>query len=215
MLAQMGGCAHCGGHLPPPAATGRPRRFCSATCRQGAYERRLVRRSPRHEWWTPPRLRALVQDIVKPALDGAACPDSTLAAEWLGPRHSDPSRRDALAFQHWADLSPRRGWVWLNPPYNPVAVMRRFLESARTTAQRGTPVLALVPASVGTRWWREAVEATAQAYWVLDGRVTYTGPHSVGYPAPWPSALVVYSPRGTKRMARDVMAQFREGWAHG
>ena len=27
-------CAYCGGPLPPPAVTGRPRSFCSAQCRQ-------------------------------------------------------------------------------------------------------------------------------------------------------------------------------------
>lgn len=30
-------CAFCGGQLPPPAPTGRPRRFCSAACRQRGY----------------------------------------------------------------------------------------------------------------------------------------------------------------------------------
>jgi hypothetical protein len=34
-------CAYCGGPLPPPALTGRPRSFCSAECRR-ANERYAV-----------------------------------------------------------------------------------------------------------------------------------------------------------------------------
>jgi hypothetical protein len=37
-------CVYCGGPLPPPALTGRPRSFCSAQCRQ-ANERVVVSRN--------------------------------------------------------------------------------------------------------------------------------------------------------------------------
>ena len=157
-------------------------------------------------------MRQLVAQVVDPVLDAAACQESTLAPAWLGPTHDEPRRRDALAFADWAEVAPTPGWVWLNPPYNPTALMGRFLERACATAKAGFPVMALVPASVGTRWWHERVEAVAHASWVIPGRLTYTGPHSVGDPAPWPSALVVYSPRGTKRVARQVIAEMREGW---
>lgn len=204
-------CGRCGGALPPAAVTGRPRRYCSSACRQSAYSRRQ-RRSLRHEWWTPEPLRQLVTATIDPVLDAAACERSTLAADWLGPRNHEPQRRDALSFRDWADACPEPGWIWLNPPYNPTSLMQKFLATAQATARRGIPVLALVPASVGTRWWRESVEETAQASWIIEGRLTYTGPHSVGDPAPWPSALVVYSPRGTKRVAREVVAELRDGW---
>ncbi len=88
--------------------------------------------------------------------------------------------------------------MWLNPPYNPTNYMGHFLELAAATARAGIPVLTLIPASVGTRWWQTRVDSAAQATWVIPGRLTYSGPHSVGDPAPWPSALAVYSPRGTK-----------------
>lgn len=204
-------CGRCGGVLPPAAVTGRPRRYCSAACRQSAFARRQ-RRSPRHEWWTPEPLRQLVTATIDPVLDAAACDRSTLAPDWLGPRHHEPQRQDALAFRDWADVCPEPGWVWLNPPYNPTALMGRFLEVAHATAKAGIPVMALVPASVGTRWWEQRVESVAQSSWVIPRRLTYTGPHSVGDPAPWPSALVVYSPKGTKRIARDVIGEFQAGW---
>ena len=38
-----GRCAQCGGPLPPPAPTGRPRRYCSGACRSlASYHRRRV-----------------------------------------------------------------------------------------------------------------------------------------------------------------------------
>lgn len=38
-------CLKCGGPLPAPAGTGRPRRFCSTGCRRGAeYELRRLQR---------------------------------------------------------------------------------------------------------------------------------------------------------------------------
>lgn len=206
-------CGRCRVVLPPSKGTGRPRRYCTAACRQSAYEQRKRRRTPRHDWWTPGSLRELVIEAIDPVLDAAACAESTLAADWLGPTHDEPQRRNALAFGDWSEVVPRPGWVWLNPPYNPTVLMGHFLATAGETAKAGIPVMALVPASVGTRWWHDRVEAVAQASWVIPGRLNYTGPHSVGDPAPWPSALVVYAPRGTKRIARQVIAEMRADWS--
>lgn len=125
-------------------------------------------------------------------LDAAACATSALVPDnWLGPTHPEVARRDALAFAHWADLSPDGSTVWLNPPYAP-PLLTRFLTTAAATAQAGRPVLALVPASTGTNWWHACVvEAGAQVEF-LRGRLVFGGPHSTGGPAPWPSALVTY-----------------------
>lgn len=208
----MAKCGRCRGPMPPAADTGRPRRYCSQACRQSAYDRRRRRQGPRHDWWTPPALRELIAATVRPVLDAAACSESTLASHWLGPGHVERQRQDALTFDHWADLLPEPGWVWLNPPYNPTSVMSRFLDVADRTGRAGVPVLALVPASVGSLWWQRRVEEVAHGSWVIPGRLTYTGPHSVGDPAPWPSALVVYGPRGTKRASREVLAAIKAEW---
>lgn len=37
-------CVRCGAKLDPPKTTGRPRLYCSSTCRKGAYENRRARR---------------------------------------------------------------------------------------------------------------------------------------------------------------------------
>jgi hypothetical protein len=44
-------CEGCGDPLPPPAATGRPRRFCAATCRARAHRRRHHTADHRGDGW--------------------------------------------------------------------------------------------------------------------------------------------------------------------
>lgn len=39
-MAERDSCAWCGADLPSPAAVGRPRAYCSRSCRQRAYEHR-------------------------------------------------------------------------------------------------------------------------------------------------------------------------------
>lgn len=193
--------------LPPAAATGRPRRYCSAACRQSVHARR-VRRRPRHAWWTPEPLRSIVTDVISPVLDAAACAESTLVAgNWFGPSHSDRDRRDALTLG-WA-ANTDGGWAWCNPPYQPTPLLRGFLDAAHATALDGSPVAALIPASVGTRWYIDTVAERATAVWVIPGRLAFDGPHSVGDVAPWSSVLAVYAPAGRKREAKAALVEIR------
>lgn len=128
------------------------------------------------------------------ALDAAACGTSTLVADhYLGLDHPDPDRRDALAFDSWAHLVPAGGAVWLNPPYVPVAVMSAFLHRAVATAADGVPVVGLVPASTGARWWWDHVVDAGADVEFLRGRLSFGGPHAApgtAHTAPWASALV-------------------------
>lgn len=41
-MADRESCAWCGAELPSPASVGRPREYCSRSCRQRAYEHRHV-----------------------------------------------------------------------------------------------------------------------------------------------------------------------------
>lgn len=184
--------------MPADHATGRPRRYCRTACRKAAYRRRAGRvgKAARADWWTPAELARAMRDGNRLGLDAAACPVSTLVSDnWLGPAHTDRSRRDALALDHWANLAPAGTVVWLNPPYAPT-LLRRFLVRAAATADAGREVLCLVPASVGTNWWHELVVERGAAVEFLRGRLTFAGPHSTGGPAPWPSALVRYRASG-------------------
>lgn len=181
--------------MPPAADVGRPRLYCRPACKKAAYRARgRGPTSTRSEWWTPTDVIDRVQGEHPLGLDAAACPASTLVpGNWLGPKHPDKSRRDALAFDHWADLAPEDTTVWLNPPYFPMPLLRGFLERAVATAQQGRGVVVLVPASTGTHWWHDFVVDPAARVEFLRGRLTFAGPHSTGGPAPWPSALVTYA----------------------
>jgi len=110
---------------------------------------------------------------------------------WIGPTHPDPTRRDALALEHWADLAPAGTAIWVNPPYAP-KLLPQFLLKAAATAAAGRSVVALVPASTGTNWWHRSVVEVQADVEFLRGRLVFGGPHSTGGPAPWPSALVTY-----------------------
>lgn len=111
-------------------------------------------------------------------------------AAYLGPDHPDPVRRDALAFDHWADLCPEGRAVWLNPPYLPARVLTEFLARAVNTSQAGRSVVALIPAATGTTYFQRHVLAPGARVEFLPGRIAFTGPHGNGTPARWASALV-------------------------
>jgi hypothetical protein len=126
-------------------------------------------------------------------MDAAACAESTLVpGNWLGTTHEDVSRRGALAFDDWAELTPVGTAVLANPPYTPVGTLRAFLKRAVATATAGREVWALVPAATGSAWFQDLVVGAGGVPGFLRGRLTFTGPHSTGGRAPWPSAIVVY-----------------------
>ncbi|QWC83708.1 phage N-6-adenine-methyltransferase [Nocardioidaceae bacterium] len=159
----------------------------------------------RNEWWTPAELRARVLAEHRIVLDAAACAQSKLVDEYLGPDHQLPGRRDALAFDHWHDLVDHAlgdcegapAVVWLNAPYLPSKTLYEFLGRAVATAAAGTTVLALVPSATGTRWWWDHVLDGGGSVEFLRGRLAFTGPHAgsgSATVAPWACALVTWRP---------------------
>lgn len=73
---------------------------------------------------------------------------------------------DALT-QPWKIAS---GWNWLNPPFGKIEpwVSRAFQQSKDFKAK----TLVLVPASVGSNWWRNHVHGKCQVI-LLNGRITF------------------------------------------
>ena len=61
-VTKVAGCELCGGELEQ-ATMGRPRRFCSAACRQAAYRRRHAK--PRRLVLTPELRRFLKAEIAR------------------------------------------------------------------------------------------------------------------------------------------------------
>lgn len=126
-------------------------------------------------------------------MDAAACRESRLVEAYLGPDRDD-DLRDALADHvDWAHLAGEGGWAYVNAPYTPVATLRAFLAKAVATADAGTPVIGLLPASVCSRWWADFVTATPNTIVeYLPGRLQYDGPHARGGSAPWGAALAFW-----------------------
>jgi phage N-6-adenine-methyltransferase len=88
---------------------------------------------------------------------------------------------------------PWHGRVWLNPPYGRTdshgrdigAWMRKAV--SEVGLGNATVVVALVPARVDTRWWREAC-ASASLVRILPGRIRWANDQ----PAPFGNAVLVF-----------------------
>lgn len=82
----------------------------------------------------------------------------------------------------------RDGWCWLNPEFSNIAPwVQKSYESA---AHDGVHIAVLVPAAVGSNWWRDWVHDKADVRF-LNGRITFDG-HTQPYPKD--CALLLYSP---------------------
>jgi phage N-6-adenine-methyltransferase len=79
------------------------------------------------------------------------------------------------------------GRVFMNPPYG--ATIGQWMRKAHESARAGTAelVVCLVPARTDTRWWHDF--ATEGEIRFLRGRLRFGDGK---YPAPFPSALVVF-----------------------
>ena len=138
----------------------------------------------KQDYQTPPEfIRAVLDRLHSESFvwDLAADADNTVV-----PRCFFSEREDALA-QSWANVSTSR-WMWLNPPFSIIAP---WVEKAWMESQLGGAHIAmLVPASVGSNWWRDWVHDKAHVL-LLNGRLTF-----VGHEDPYPKdcALLLYTP---------------------
>lgn len=140
-----------------------------------------VAKSSGDEWFTP---RALI--------------------ELLGPFDLDPATADDrpwdTATQHItvAGLrTPWRGFVWLNPPFSNIGP---WLQKLSEHPEGG---LALVPASVGAKYWRRFVYPCATAIAFLPGRLRFC--NALGFPrdsAAFYCALIAYGAEAHARCKR-------------
>lgn len=120
---------------------------------------------------TPPEfLAAVLQklDIEEFAIDLAATRENSKGRQFVA--GADPSRPAT----NWTRSIPIGEYAWLNPPYSDI---RPWVQKAYE-CQR--PVVVLVPASVGSNWWRDWVHEKALVLF-LNGRIQFVG-HTAGYP---------------------------------
>lgn len=136
--------------------------------------------------------------ITKFDCDLAAMPSNRKCGVYLAPpemagqigEHISPAGYDSLNHS-W---SFGRGWNWLNPPFARIGpwaakACREFTDNRVQTAM-------LVPAGVGSNWWRDFVHRKAQVL-VLNGRLVFEGTPinpKTGEPDPYPKdcALLLY-----------------------
>jgi phage N-6-adenine-methyltransferase len=131
-------------------------------------------------WETPPDLFARFDAEFGFTLDAAALPATAKCARYFTPDD------DALV-QDWG-----REVVWLNPPYG--RAIAGFMAKAADAARNGATVVCLVPARTDTAWWHDSVIGAGAEVRFLRGRVAFRQNGATLYPAPFPSALVIYRP---------------------
>ncbi len=109
------------------------------------------------------------------AVDLAASFENRKAPEWLA------EDDDSLASNwDWAKLLDG-GWGWLNPPYTNIG---KWAKKCHETQLKGGDVALLVPAAVGSNWFRDYVHNKAFVL-ALNGRISFDG---VG---PYPKDLML------------------------
>jgi phage N-6-adenine-methyltransferase len=146
--------------------------------RTGRPQPRNVHFSSRTDLWsTPQDLFDKLNAEFGFTLDVCAIPENAKCAKFYSPTD------DGLA-QPWT------GVCWLNPPYGDT--IGKWLRKATGAVKQGATVVALVPARTDTRWWHDYVQGATEIRY-LKGRLKFGGgKHS----APFPSAVVVMTPRG-------------------
>ena len=81
------------------------------------------------------------------------------------------------------------GWGWLNPPFSRIGPWAKLCAES---AELGAHILLLVPAAVGSNWFRDYVHKRAAVYF-LNGRIPFM-PDKPMWLYPKDCILAVYSP---------------------
>lgn len=90
----------------------------------------------------------------------------------------------------WREKVGMYGWGWLNPPF---AHIGPWAEKCAEVGADGGHICLLVPASVGSNWYRDFVHMKARVVF-LNGRITFVG-QPQGYPKD--CLLALYGPNVT------------------
>lgn len=95
-----------------------------------------------------------------------------------GPLACFTKEDDALE-QEWA--GEIRDWLWLNPPFGDIG---SFAEKCAAESAKGARILMLVPASIGSNWFRDHVLGKAMVFG-LNPRMSFDGK------SPYPKDLML------------------------
>jgi hypothetical protein len=141
--------------------------------------------SASEEWYTPTEIIGVARRALGGIdLDPASC---VLAQQTVGAASYFTRDDDGLT-------RPWHGRVWLNPPFGrPIASWTQKLRT-EYVAGRVTQAIALVPARVDTRWYRELDDVVALTCH-LNGRLKFIGATNS---APFPTALFYLGKNASK-----------------
>lgn len=156
---------------------------------------------------TPPEFLAAAKaylGVKQFDLDLAACADNavsscyfTIEQDALSLDWFDWMRNGVFKLFHNKTERTRKAWCWLNPPYDDIG---KWAEKCLLESMKGLRVAFLVPASVGSNWWRDFVHEQAQVEF-LNGRILFLDKFGepicspkTGKPTPYPKdlALILY-----------------------
>lgn len=134
----------------------------------------------KQDYGTPPEFLTAVKDRL-----GIAEFDCDLAAaKWnaVCPRYLSVMD-DSLSGLTW---NRGNGWNFLNPPFSSIGP---WVRKAYASIDHGARTAVLIPAAVGSNWWRDHVHMKCHALF-LNGRITFVGATD---PYPKDCALLLYS----------------------
>lgn len=139
----------------------------------------------KQDYRTPPEFIAAVKrrlHIDNFWIDLAADKDNAVANLFY-------SEEDSAFDNPWGMYETAGQWAWCNPPYNDI---QPWVYQASLEAKLGANIAMLLPASVGSNYWKEYVEPYAYQSF-LNGRLTF-----IGCDASYPKdcALLLYTPWG-------------------
>jgi phage N-6-adenine-methyltransferase len=127
------------------------------------------RGSSKQNYATPPEFLAAVVGRFGPlSFDLAADAENTKVPA----PHYFTEAQDSLR-QHWHLIG---GLLWLNPPFGNIAPWAR---KCRAEAEKGARIAFLVPASVGSNWYRDNIHDRHRVIF-LNGRIVFDGKN--GFP---------------------------------
>jgi phage N-6-adenine-methyltransferase len=136
--------------------------------------------SSKQDYCTPPELlRALEKrlNIDFFACDLAASNENHIAEQWY-------SEEENSLVQSWSDWY---GWCFCNPPY---ADIEPWVRKAYWESKLGAQVAMLLPASVGSNWYRDWVHNKCHVLF-MNGRVQFVGAKDL-YPKD--TMILLYTP---------------------
>lgn len=144
----------------------------------------------KQDYGTPPEFLTSLKTLLKIEnfeLDLAANKDNTVCEHYYCEEYDSLKRQGDWSFPEW---------VFLNPPYSNIApwVEKAYSESlVKDDAGHRARIAVLVPASVGSNWWRDWVHMKSTVLF-LNGRLIFAGEEA---PYPKDSALLLYDEKDT------------------